>query len=132
MQSHDPPDGSNSMIEKHDPLLGILGQGFRGINNTNTNTNGSAKPNSPSGHGLAVIVAYRRSCRLSRLSLEQLCMVVAALANGTLDILETLLCEKLVDANNSPDDAPAIAPVVAPFKAVTYYSQTRYLSTSSL
>ena len=52
-------------------------------------------------------------------------MVVAALANGALDILETLLCGKSVDANDSPDDVPVIAPVVALAKAVTHSSQPR-------
>ena len=83
-------------------------------------------------HGLAVILAYRPSCRVLKVSLEQLCMVCADLANGTPEVLETLRCEKLVDANNFPDDAPVVAPVVAPFEAVTYSTQQRYLPTSSL
>ena len=64
------------------------------------------------------------------LYLEQVCMVVAALSNGAFDIIEIMRCEKLVDASNSPDDAPVITPVVALFKAAAYSSQSRYLSTS--
>ena len=55
-------------------------------------------------------------------------MVVAALANGTLDIIEIIRYGGVVDANNSPDDAPT----VAIFKAGTCSNQPRYLPTSSL
>ena len=108
MQNHDLPYGSNTRIENYDPSSWSWDKVFGELNNNITKNIGPAEPNSPSVHGLAASVAYRPSCRMSELPLEQLCMVVAALANGVLDILETLRCEKLVDANNSPTMLPPL------------------------
>ena len=62
------------------------------------------------------------------LTLEPLCMAFAVLTNGALDMLETVLCDELVDANDSPDAAP----VIALDKAVACSIQPRYLPTSCL
>ena len=83
-----PPYVSKSRIENNDPSIRSWGNVF-GDQWNEYQYNWLCETKPPSVHGLAVSVAYRPSYRALKLSLEQLCMVVAGLANGALDILNS-------------------------------------------